>query len=237
MEPFIRGLFAQVPDDEEGARYRVLAYVQRVKQGFGQRKLYPYLPELRSAQRDLEDLFRRREELGALMPGDLIGWDGSTGRALRTRTEDPLWQVLDQVYAVAQPLLERTAEEGTGLRQDLLGHIRVEPVGVLPLRTDEGYLLLRHRDEARVYTYRVGLHVPEGSEPPERAMRTAYVAHYTLGITWQYDHVKADLVRQRPELPNPAMFAFSADVPLPAIETFVPLAKSIALDLVRRNVH
>ena len=134
MEPFIRGLFAQVPDDEEGARYRVLAYVQRVKQGFGQRKLYPYLPELRSAQHDLEDLFRRREELGALMPGDLIGWDGGTGRALRTRTDDPLWQVLDQVYAVAQPLLERTAEEGTGLRQDLLGHIRVEPVGVLPLR-------------------------------------------------------------------------------------------------------
>jgi hypothetical protein len=237
MDPFIRGLFAQVPDDEEGARYRVLAYVQRVKDGFDRRKLYPYLPELRAAQRELDALFRGREELSALMPGDLYGWDATTGKALRARPEDGLWQVLDQVYAAAQPLLERTLEEGAELRQDLLGRIHVEPVGVLPLRTDEGYLLLHQGREARVYNYRIGLHMPDGTEPLDRVMRTAYVADYTLGITWQYDHVKADLVRQRPDLPNPAVFAFTTDVHMPAIETFVPLAKSIALDLVRRNVH
>jgi hypothetical protein len=79
--------------------------------------------------------------------------------------------------------------------------------------------------------------MPDGTEPLDRVMRTAYVADYTLGISWQYDHVKADLVRQRPDLPNPAVFAFTTDVHMPAIETFVPLAKSIALDLVRRGVH
>ena len=68
-----------------------------------------------------------------------------------------------------------------------------------------------------------------------RAMRTRYVADYTIGITCTYEHVKADLVRGHAHLPNPAVFAFSSEVSLPAIETFVPLAKQWVYEVVGRR--
>lgn len=237
MEPFLRGLFARVPDDEEGARYRVLAYLQRVRAGFGQRKLYPYLPEVQALRREFDELFRRREELEASLPGDLAGWDPATGRVVHSRPQDPMWQVMDQVYTMARPLLGHASEEGLQLRQELMARIHVEPVGVLPLRTDVGYLLLRQGRNARVYTYEVGLHRPDASEAPGLGMRTSFIADHVLGIVWHYEQVKADLVKRRPEWPQPAMFAFTADIPLPAIETYVPLAKRVVLELVRRGTY
>ena len=47
-----------------------------------------------------------------------------------------------------------------------------------------------------------------------------------------YEHVKADLMRSRAHMPNPAVFALTSDLALPAIETFVPLAKQLVYELV-----
>lgn len=237
MDPFLRGPIACVPDDAEGTRYRVLAYLQHVRRGFSERKLYPYLPEVQAVRRGLEELFRRREELDAAMPGELTGWDPATGRALRARRVEPLWEVLDDVYTMALPLLGEATEEGLELREELMAHVHVEPVGLLPLRTEEGYLLLRQGRVARVYTYQVGLHRPDGSGSPEHMLRTSYVADHTLSIVWHYEDVKAELVKRRPEWPHPAMFAFTADIPLPAIETYVPLAKRLVMELVQRGAY
>lgn len=237
MDPFLRGLFTRMPDDEEGARYRLLAYLQRVRGGFGQRKLYPYLPEVQAVRREFEELFRRREELDAAIPGEITGWDPATGRAIRTRAPEPLWQVIDQVYTMALPLLGHASEEGLQLREELMACIHVDPVGVMPLRTDVGYLLIRQGSNARVYSYEVGLHRPGEDGASGQAMRTTFIADHTLSIVWHCGQVKAELVRQRPQWPQPAMFAFTADIPLPAIETFVPLAKRVVLDLVRRGTY
>lgn len=117
------------------------------------------------------------------------------------------------------------------MRAQLAASIRFEPVGLLPLYTREGYLLIHHGREARAYAYVLTV-LCSVRRLQDRALRTRYVADYTIGITCTYEHVKADLVRSHAHMPNPAVFAFCSDMSLPAIETFVPLAKQLVYEVV-----
>lgn len=220
-----------LPTDEEADMYRLLAYVQRIDGHYRERKLYPYLDELRDRLDQLTELHRRRYELAASMPRDITGLDLRRGELLRTaQHEDDLLRLIDTMMARNLPELSSALERGSVLRAELAASIRVEPVGLLPLYTGEGYLIIHHGRSARAYAYSLSLPVlPSHTRQP---MRTRYVADYTIGITCTYEHVKADLVRNHAHLPNPAVFAFSSEVPLPAIETFVPLAKQLVYEVV-----
>ena len=220
-----------LPTDEEADMYRLLAYVQRIDQYYRERKLYPYLDELRDRLDQLTDLHRRRQELTSSMPRDITGLDLRRGELLRTsQHEDELLRLIDTMMDRNLPELSSALERGSALRAELAANIRVEPVGLLPLYTDEGYLILHHGRVARAYAYSLSLPIvyPETRWP----VRTRYVADYTISITFTYEHVKADLVRNHAFLPNPAVFAFASEVQLPAIETFVPLAKQMVYEVV-----
>ncbi len=221
------------PVDGESDHYRMLAYVQRVDRLFREKKLYPHLDELRARLEQLMELRRRRDELTAGMPRDLIGFDLRRGELLRAATgEDQLLRAIDEMLRNGLPELNQAAERGAELRTRLTARIRFEPVGLLPLSTREGYLLLHQGREARVYAYTLTLPAKAPTTPSHQVLRTRFVADYSIGLSSTYAHVKADLVRNWAHLPNPAMFAFTSDVTLPAIETFVPLAKQLVYEVV-----
>jgi hypothetical protein len=223
-----------LPADEEADMYRLLAYVQRIDGYYRERKLYPYLDELRGRLDQLIELRRRRDELAASMPRDITGIDLRKGELVRAALcEDDLLRAIDAMIAQNIPELSNALERGVDLRTQLASSIRFEPVGLLPLYTREGYLLIHNGREARAYSYALTLPMFGTETSARRALRTRFVADYTIGVTCTYEHVKADLVRSHAHLPNPAVFAFSSDVPLPAIETFVPLAKQLIYEMVR----
>ena len=225
-----------LPADEEADMYRLLAYVQRIDAYYRERKLYPYLDELRGRLDQLKELRRRRDELTASMPRDITGVDLRKGELVRTGLrEDELLRAIDVMIAQSLPELSNALERGVDLRAQLAASIRFEPVGLLPLYTREGYLLIHQGREARAYAYELTLPVFGTDTSPRQGLRTRYVADYTIGFMCTYEHVKADLVRSRAHLPNPAMFAFFSDVSLPAIETFVPLAKQLVYEMVGTN--
>lgn len=219
--------------DAEAGLYRLLAYVQRVDGRYRERKLYPHLDELRERAAELQALRREREDLVAAMPRPVIGLDLVRGELKRAASEeDDVLRTIDLMIANALPELDRALERGRELRERLAAGIRFGPVGLLPLYTAEGYLILHHGCEARSYAYALGLPMidTEGSE--HRVLRTRFVADHTIGITSTYEHVKAGLVRRYPHLPNPAVFAFVSDVSLPTIETYVPLAKQLVYEVI-----
>lgn len=220
-----------LPTDAEADMYRLLAYVQRIDGHYRERKLYPYLDELRDRLDQLNELRCRRDELATSMPRDITGVDLRKGGLVRAALgEDDLFRAIDTMMARNLPELSNALERGVDLRAELAATIRLEPVGLLPLYTREGYLIIRHGRAARAYAY--ALTLPALAAQPHQTLRTRYVADYTIGITCTYGHVKADLMRNHADLPNPAVFAFSSDVSLPTIETFVPLAKRMFYEVV-----
>lgn len=218
--------------DEELERYRLLAYLQRVEERYREYKLYPWLDELKLRIGQLRQVHDRAAELEAHMPGEVIGLDIARGRLLRNPLVDQRsWAVVLRSLERTLPPLLTAMERGRELRDELHARIRFEPVGVVPLGAREGWLLLRQHNEALVYSY--SLPIVQEVQPADihRHVRTHYFATWTVGLACTYEHIKAELVRKGP-LPNPATFVFEADISLPRIETFLPLVKRIAYELV-----
>ncbi len=217
--------------DAELEEYRLLAYLQRVDGFYRERKLYPCLDELEARIAQWRALSGKAQELESGLAGDVAGLDLRRGELVRKPAEQPAGDAVLRMLERALPQLHAAMERGGELREELNRSIRFGPVGVLPLDAREGWLLLRQRNEALVYSYALPIVqqvVPAGQHTQ---VRTQYFATWTVGLSTNYGQIKAELVRNGP-LPNPATFVFESDYSLPRIETFLPLAKRIAYELV-----
>lgn len=218
--------------DEELEGYRLAAYVQRVEASYQEGKLYPWLDELDHRIGQLRELAGRAETLVSSKPTDMVGLDLEKGALLRAPVQVPaIWRQVQHMLDKAMPPLVQSRERGHGLRAELNRHIHVEPVGLLPLDATEGWLVLRQGHEALIYAYSLPLVREVQPAGPHRCVRTRYYDTWTLSLGRTYAQMKVDLARKGP-LPNPALFAFEADITLPRIETFLPLAKRITYELV-----
>jgi hypothetical protein len=216
--------------DEELDEYRLLAYLQRIDAHYKERKLYPYLDELRIRVDQLTELRKRAETLEAGMAKDVIGLDLRRNEVLRRPVDT---SQLEQVHASMERALRelrRSMELGGELREELNHSIRCSPIGILPIGTREGWILLRQRNEALAYSYALPLVRTVDANVAHGQLRTHYFSTWTLGIGCTYEQIKAELVRLGP-FPNPATFVFESDISLPRIETFMPLAKQLVYEL------
>ncbi|MBK8340683.1 MAG: hypothetical protein IPK99_12135 [Flavobacteriales bacterium] len=225
--------------DLELKQYVLLGYLQRVREKFCEHKLYPYLHELRDHLDELAELRRRKRALEAGTARELLGIDPQE-RVLQfapqLTPEGPL-AVIDEVIGFALPELHGQLAQGEALRKRLAERIHFAPVGLMPLDTRNGYLFLRQGPEMRVYVYGTTLYPDTMDERHYRRVRTGYVTTCTVGLLDPCERVKAEIVRYRPELPNPAVFCFESDMDLPRIETFMPLAKQLVYHYIQKEFH
>jgi hypothetical protein len=222
-----------MPLDEELDRYRWLAYLQRVNERYRERKLYPCLDELRTRFEQLTRLCQGMDRIDQAIPGRITGVDLARKELIRApRRGNVRLQAVDRLIANALPDLSDALDRGAELRERLTAHIHMEPVGILPLHTTEGYFLLRHGSWIRVYSY---LRTVPGyfmDRSCHLDVRTRFVTDYAQSCGWNFEQIKLDLVRNFTAMPNPAVYAFTAEVSLPSIETFVPLAKQLVYETI-----
>jgi hypothetical protein len=217
--------------DEELDEYRLLAYLQRVDAHYREHKLYPYLDELHLRIGQLTELRKRTEALEAGIVGDLTGLDLRRMELLRKPVDRPQLQEVRLSIGRALRELRRSMEKGSELREELNEGIHYAPIGVLPLGTREGWLLLRQGNKAWAYSYAIPLVHGGTASAGHARMRTHFCTSWTLGIGRSYEQIKAELIRLGP-LPNPATFVFESDATLPRIETFMPLAKQLVYEFI-----
>ena len=223
--------------DLELKQYVLLGYLQRVQERFREHKLYPYLHQLRDHLDELVELKRIKGELEAGTTRELLGVDPEGGvlqYAPLLAPEGPL-AVINEVIGFALPELQSHWARGEALRRRLAERIHFSPVGLMPLDARDGYLFLRQGSEMRVYVYGTTLYPDTADERHYRRMHTRYVTTCSVGLLSPYERVKAELVRYRPELPNPAVFCFESEVDLPRIETFMPLAKQLVYHYIQHE--
>ncbi len=217
--------------DPELKRYILLAYLQRVGHRFAERKLYPYLEDLQDHVVELVRLRKSKDELARLVAGPLLGFDPRTGEAIHERPEeDELLAMIDEVIDFSIPGMRKALSEGKELRQEISERINFFPVGIQPLNATEGWLLLRTGSEVRVYGYAMPLLREANEELQYRSVNTRFATTYGLSMTCTYEHIRSQLRSMHKERPNPATFVFEAEVPLPHIETFMPLAKQLVYE-------
>lgn len=228
----LAGLFGRAWD-EEAAHYRLMAYLQRIRSGYSERRLYPYVSDVSLRVRALRELVEQKRKLRNALGSPVIGFDLVEGRLHRAPlAEQPQVAAMDRLLSRTLPELEGLRRMGAELREEFTAHIQMEPVGLLPLHVSEGYLLLHQGHELRAYAYTVPVPLRCDELDGTDLVRTRYLNAYRPSLVFTYEQVKADLVRTFSHLPNPAVFAFTVDITLPALETFVPLAKRLVYEVI-----
>jgi hypothetical protein len=213
--------------DFEYKKYVLLAYLQHVSENFEDQRLYPFLSDLVEHYRNIL-LFRdSKKNLLEQFPSQLKGADFESFKLVyeKLTDDDNLMKEIESIVEFSIPQMQAYLKEGKKLYDFIEENLKIYPVGILPLNSEAGYLLLRDASnpDTRVYEYMIT--VFEKPDEKFRGIHTEFVGSYERSLTNTFENIKSDLIRYHKNLPNPATFVIETNMMLPLEETFLPLAK------------
>lgn len=215
--------------DFELKKYVLLAYEQHVKSLFRERKLFPELKEAQKHYQNCITLQKERNGLKNALPRNLISFDLQQMKAIfgEIYQDSPEMLEIDDILMFSMPVLSGIVEEGQELKNEAYTQLKFSPVGILPLRTDEGYLFLYRMisRETSVYEYQLTLFAGQ----KERLIRTRLVDTLRKNHSTTFENMKVNLTRKYTHLPNPAAYVVESQTEYPVEEALLPLAKELIL--------
>ncbi|MCS7298074.1 MAG: hypothetical protein RMK19_01160 [Bacteroidia bacterium] len=206
MERLRPGWFLEGLWDAEYQQYRLLAYLQRVRQSFLAQQLYPPLADLIASYTEMARLAEDIRQVG--------------------EAEDAQVATLEEIISFSLPRLEATIEEGKALYEIVAQALQVHVVGIVPLYRDEGYLFLRRGTEPLVRVYAYEVRPMYNAESQQVAIRLSFVREYPFStFSLGFLRVRESLLREQRNLPVPFTLAVESPWILPLEETLLPIIK------------
>ena len=221
--------FTEGTIDFELQKYRLLAYLKEVHSYFNASKLYPQLSDVifhhdnliafQKNKRFLEDQFPKTIDKIDLQRVEII--------YQKMLADDVLMDELENIVSYALNKFKGTIDNGAELYDLVEQRMIIEPVGLLPVYTNEGYVLLRYGQyvETRAYSYTITLFEHQSSR--YKGLRLQYLQSWPQSIIHTNEMIKKELVRRESALKNPAFYCMEVPLQLPLDETLLPVAKRV----------
>ncbi|MEB2779876.1 hypothetical protein [Algoriphagus persicinus] len=217
--------------DFEYKKYQLLAYLQETNKHFNEMKLYPVLSELIDHYRDLEELKSGKTELTKLFPKTLDSIDFQKGKLnyLSKVSEDGVMKELTMITEFAIPKLVAQIEEGRTIYDYVEDQLEFEPVGIVPIYNQEGYILMSRDKKKDIHAFRYRSSLLHFAGEKFRSISMWLVGVFQRSIVNTLERIKMDLIREIKELPNPATWRIHSQQEFPIEETLVPISKRLLL--------
>jgi len=218
--------FAEGYIDFELKKYTLLAYLQQVNKYFNENKLYPQLADVIFHYNNLVAFRENKKFLQEHFPKKLTGIQMEKLQFLYEQMigDNDLMKELEEIINYSTSTIKRTIRSGTEIYEFIEDKLIITPIGLVPLDTNEGYFFLSSgKKNTRVYYYRLSFF--EKHDEKYRSIKTFYIANQRRGMSNTYENIKADLIRNRNELPNPAVYSVEINLSFPLNETLLPIAK------------
>jgi hypothetical protein len=219
--------FAEGYIDFELKKYTLLAYLQEINKYFDENKLYPQLADIIFHYNNLVAFRENKKFLQEHFPKKLSGIQLEKLQVLYEQMiqDDELMQELEEIINFSAGKMKNTIHNGTEIYEFVEGNINIEPVGIIPIDTREGYFFLSpgNHNNTHIYYYRLSFF--EKHDEKYRSIRTAYIDKRHRNMTHTYEQIKSELIKHRNELPNPAVYSIETELSFPVDETLLPIAK------------
>jgi hypothetical protein len=223
--------------DFELKKYTLLAYLQEINNCFNENRLYPQLSDVIFHYNNLVAFRENKRFLQEQFPKKVTGVQLQKLETLYEQMvqDDELMQELEQIIHYSTARLKKTITSGTEIYEFVEHNLNIFPIGLVPLDLQEGYFLLNNGQsrETRVYQYRLSIF--EKHDEKYRAMRTEYVDSWRKSIVNSYENIKAELIRKKQTLPNPAVYSIETNLSYPIDETLLPIAKRCLVRYITTN--
>lgn len=224
--------------DFEYKKYMVLGYMQDVRRHYEQKELYPSLAELLEHYRNLKQIKENAAFIKKGFSKDVESIDWQRMQLIRRQESmaDDLMRELDLIMDFAMPLFAEKIADGRKLYDTVEQNLSISGVGIMPLRKEEGYIILNTFAGSDAHVYQYCFSLIEKAEEKYRSLQTEYVANYTYSIHNSFEKMKHDIILKRKDLPNPAVYVISSAFPVPFTETFLPVAKRFFIHKMAANI-
>ena len=219
--------FAEGYIDFELKKYTLLAYLKEIDQYFNESKLYPQLSDLIFHYNNLVAFRENKKYLQENFPKKLTGIQMEKLQLLYEQMieDDELMQELEDIISYSTQQMKTTISSGAAIYEFVEGNLTINPIGIVPLDVQEGYFFLSAGNTKTTRVYRYRLSIFEKHDEKYRSMKTAFVDQLHRSMVNTYENLKYELIKQRSELPNPAVYSIETELQFPVEETLLPVAK------------
>lgn len=213
--------------DFEYKKYVLLAWLKEVEREFGAVRVFPSLSDLVHHYRNLEAFRDGKRTIQEQFPKEITSADlGTLSLEYRSLVADnDQMRELEDIVDFSLPQIRRYLDDGQAICRTVEEQLSITPIGLLPLRREEGYMLLHfpRRSDVDVYGYRLStLEAPDGNY---RALSLQHIDRVTHSITQTFEQIKINLIKKHTHLANPATYLVESRVQAPMQETLLPLTK------------
>jgi len=217
--------------DVEYKKYILLGYLQSVNKDFQHLKLYPALSDLVEHYKNIILIKENATQLQALFKKEIkkIDWENFKIVYESSLKKAGVLEALEEIIEFSIPFFKSHLEDGKKLYHEIEKYLHIEPLGVLPLHYNEGYLLLKEKSAAKTHAYQYSITIYDEPSGRYKAINTTFVSTYTLSIKNTLDTIKTDLIKRNGQIPNPATFCIESNENLPLNETLLPIAKRVLI--------
>ncbi len=217
--------------DFEYKKYIVLAYLKQIGQNFGNIHLYPSLSDLIYHRGNLQEFKNRKNSIWSHFPKKVSRADIRKLKLTfeKNVTDDKVLQELEAIITFTLPRFTKMIEEGKEIYEFVENQMEFEPVGIVPMYIDEGYLLINYdnRREISVYAYKTS--VFESAEERYRGISLRFLTKDFMDFSRPFERIKLELAKGNKQLPNPATFSLVTKMAFPEQPTILPLAKRMLM--------
>lgn len=215
--------------DFELQKYRLLAYLKDVKAGFDQARLYPYLSDVVYHYNNLLSFRKNKQFLQDNFPRRMTGIDLQRMEMVYEKmvNDSEIMQELERIADFALEEMKGAIHEGAGIYEHVEQSMIVEPVGIVPLYKNEGYVFIRYGNlqEVRIYNYTITLF--EHKDARYKGIRMEYMDSRSKNLANTYQQIKLDIIKSYRTLPNPAVYKVECAETFPFNETLLPVTKRV----------
>jgi hypothetical protein len=219
--------FADGYIDFELKKYTLLAYLQETNKYFCQNMLYPQLADVIFHYNNLVAFRENKKYLQEQFPKKLTGIQIEKLQILYEAMieDDELMQELESIINYASQEMKTAISNGTEIYEFVEDKLNIFPIGLVPLDNHEGYFFLSEGNYSNTRVYQYSLSFFEKHDERYRSIRTEYIDSWTRNLVNTYENIKAELIRIKTGMPNPAVFCIETALKFPVEETLLPVAK------------
>ncbi|MCI4667859.1 MAG: hypothetical protein MRZ79_06835 [Bacteroidia bacterium] len=221
--------------DFEYKKYVLLAYLQKVSQEFAQVKLYPSFSDLIFHYRNLQSFKENKDSISQKFPKEL---NKEEFKRMKLKMEETVAdseeiEEVDSIVSYAIPQIHHQLKQGKEIYQYIEEHLKIEPVGILPLYKREGYVLLQIPPAKEVDAYEYKIAFFENTDANYYGISFSLIGNFRHSIANTYENMKRSLIKDYKKYPNPATFLLLPERIFPAEEALIPVAKRKMLALLK----
>jgi hypothetical protein len=227
MKQLSQTWFAEGYIDFELKKYTLLSYLQQINKYFHENKLYPQLSDLIFHYNNIVAFRENKKYLEEHFPKKLTGIQIEKLQVLYEQmiADDDLMQELEAIINYSAGEMKTTISNGTEIYEFVEENLTITPIGIIPIDIQEGYFFLSSGNTKSTHVYQYRLSFFEKHDEKFRSIKTNYVELMHRSMVNTYENIKSELIKNRSELPNPAVYSIETELTFPVEETLLPIAK------------